>query len=699
MTASGSAPASPDEAAAVRNEVSGGTQGTVLMGRDFQLTAPRPEPVAGPLVSLPPRPQPLAGREDLLATLHDRLTGGERPWPRIVALHGMGGAGKTSLAAEYAHRHQAGARVAWHFPAEDVTVLRAEFCRLAALLGAFTGLLDPRDPVASVHAVLADSPLPWLLVFDNAPDPASVRAFLPGVGHGQVLITSQHGLWPSGQGIEVQPLEIAVAAAFLASESGDLDQAAAHDLAAEAGGLPLALAHAVAYMLATGTSLAGYLKLFRRRRAEILARGDDSSGHPADVAATLGLALSRLEASAPASAALLRLLACLAPEPVPVSLVLADRGISPDLDPGVAAALGPILGDELAAGTAVGALRRYSLIAPAGGTMVLVHRLVQAVTLDQLPAGLAGAWRAAAAVLVEAAIPADPASPATWPAGMVLLPHALAVLELTSIGMFRVATSLGCSGGYAAARNLFRRIEQAYEDAGAYGPEHPQTLAVRGNLARWTGQAGDAAAARDLYAALLPDLERVSGAEHPETLTARGNLARWTGQAGDAAAARDLYAALLPLRERVSGAEHPLTVTARANLARWTGQAGDPVAARDLYAVLLPITERVSGAEHPDTLTDRANLARWTGDAGDPAAARDQFAALLPILERVLGPEHPLTLTARANLARWTGEAGNPAAARDQFAALLPVRERVSGSGHPDTQAARANLARWTRHP
>jgi hypothetical protein len=57
--------------------------------------------------------------------------------------------------------------------------------------------------------------------------------------------------------------------------------------------------------------------------------------------------------------------------------------------------------------------------------------------------------------------------------------------------------------------------------------------------------------------ALLPVRERVSGPEHPDTLTDRGNLAGWTGEAGDAAGARDQYAAQLPVRERVSGPEHP----------------------------------------------------------------------------------------------------------------------------------------------
>src|ERR1700750_3284599 len=47
-------------------------------------------------------------------------------------------------------------------------------------------------------------------------------------------------------------------------------------------------------------------------QADLLARGE-VSGHPADVAATLGLALSRLAEENPAAAGLMRLLAFLAP--------------------------------------------------------------------------------------------------------------------------------------------------------------------------------------------------------------------------------------------------------------------------------------------------------------------------------------------------------------------------------------------------
>ena len=68
----------------------------------------------------------------------------------------------------------------------------------------------------------------------------------------------------------------------------------------------------------------------------------------------------------------------------------------------------PLLEDPLAAGDAIAALRRYSLVTPAADGSVSVHRLVQAVTADQMPAELAGAWRQAAAAVIEAAIPGDP---------------------------------------------------------------------------------------------------------------------------------------------------------------------------------------------------------------------------------------------------------------------------------------------------
>jgi hypothetical protein len=397
--------------------------------------------VTGKPVRLADPPPLLAGREDLLAELETRLTGGDGSWPRTVALSGLGGAGKTSVALAYAHRHLADVGVAWRLAAEDPTVLEAGFAELAAQLGARDDA-DARDPVASVHGTLAAFPQPWLLIFDNAPDRAAVERFLPPAGRGRVLLTSRNPNWPLGQVLDVQVLGTEVAAGFLVSRTGDRDRQAAIELAVELGGLPLALEQAAAYIQASGGSLADYLESFRQRRPEMLARGEPT-GYDSTVAATWALAFGSLEQSATQAAGLLRLLAFCAPEAVPLYLLLhRRRGPAKGLHRQVAKVL-QRLEDPLAASDAIAALRRYSLVITAGDGSVLVHRLVQAVTADQMPPKLRGAWQAAAAALIEAAIPANPSLPESWPACAALLPHAQAALRYDSYGMGQLANYLG----------------------------------------------------------------------------------------------------------------------------------------------------------------------------------------------------------------------------------------------------------------
>jgi Tetratricopeptide repeat len=723
-----------------------------------QLAYQQASPV-GPPVRLPPRLVPLAGREELLAELDARLSGDGSPEPRIVVLYGLGGAGKSSVAVEYAYRHLAEVRLAWQFAAADPAVLAAEFGELAAQLGV-RDFLDTRDWVATVHGVLAQYPARWLLVFDNATDTASVAEFLPPAGLGRVLVTSQNPAWQTGQTLEVPVLRPEVAADFLIQRTGDPDRQAAEDLAEELDGLPLALAQAAAYMQATGDKLAEYLESFRQRRADMLARGA-SIRHGKTVASTWALAFGRLQKDTPEAVALLRLMAFCAPEEIPLRLLLQPR---PELSELLGQEVAPLLADQLTAKDAIAALSRYSLVTHAGRGLVSVHRLVQAVTADQMPAELADQWQQAAAALIEAAIPKDSRQPQTWPVFRLLLPHAEKALAPSSSGMERIASYLGNSGSYAAATDLQQRVLGAREEK--LGPDDPDTLTARHNLARWTGRAGDAAEARDqdeallpviervlgpedpdtlavradiahwtrmtrgraraadqggeggeggegpatlrgpgrrraryatLYAGLLPEFEQILGPEHPDTLAVRAGLAWSTGEAGNPVEARDQLAALLPVIERVLGPEHPLTLDARAEIARRPGRGAREAA--DLYAGVLPEFERILGPEHPDTLAVRAGLAWSTGEAGNPVEARDQFAALLPVVKEVIGPEHPLTLDARAGLARWTGSkrgVGDAAGARDQFADLLPVYERILGPEHPETLRIRHSVARWT---
>ncbi|MGX1887791.1 FxSxx-COOH system tetratricopeptide repeat protein [Streptomyces sp. NPDC055287] len=685
-------------------------------------------------VRLAPRPARLVGREELLTVMEERLTS-PGPRPRLLALHGLGGVGKTSLALEYAHRHESEYGLIWQLPAEDPTVLSASCGRLARLLGA-RDLVDSADPVDQVHAALAVRTDRWLLLFDNVTDADALRELVPPAGDGHVLITSRSAHWPDNLDLSVPLLDPEVAARYLMTRTGDEDQDAAAELAGELGALPLALEQAASYIRENSETLHQYLAEFREHRPELLARGE-SWGHTSPVASTWELSFQRLQDSAPAAITLLRLLACCAPEAIPIKVLVATRDEVPAIDDAeVSALVASLLHDPFAVTDAMRSLRRYSLISsPTRGT-VAVHRLVQAVTLDRLPATRARAWREATAMLVEIALPDEPHRPQTWPTYAALVPHARAVLAPGRPGARSLVAYLGASGDYqtarivqqevhadalrqlgpehpetlaaravlatwtgmagnpGAAREVLAELAPVYERA--LGSEDPRTLTVAAQLADWTGQSGDWPRARDLCAALLPVLRRVLGEEHPDTLTVWADLGFWTGQAGNAAAACAHYAELLPIRERVLGPEHPDVLSARDQYARWIGQTGDAAGARDLCLDILVGHERFYGAEHHSTLWARSTLAWWTGMAGDAEGARDRYTGLLEVRERVSGPEHPATLNARGNLAWWMAQAGDAAGARDQFAALLPVHLRILGPDHPETLLDRKNLAHYT---
>ena len=642
----------------------------------------------------------VVGREGLLAQIHADLTSARRSAGRPVwrVLTGLGGVGKTSVARAYADRYQDRYGLVWWVAAENPDAVAGEFRGLLELL-APQEVNQVADPVAAVHAILASRADQWLLVLDNVADPTAVRELLPAAGDGDVLVTSRWGAWPRArQVLTVPPLAADDAISLLVVLSGDNDPDTAGRLATELGGLPLALAQAGSYIRQTpGLTLADYLSLYRRHRSQVLAEGR-LPDYDATVATTWRLAVGQLPADA---RALLNVLCWYAPDFIPVTDLFTANVDTDDL-PEQTAGLASLLADDFARNRSFAILLGYSLLSEAGGGAVDVHRLVQAVTADQLTnAAASGPWIEAARVLLDAVLPTGPATAAKQRTWLRLQTHATALLDhlppdhpTTLAARHRLAYWTGEAGDVVAARDLFAGLLK--DRVRVLGPDHPHTLATRRDLAYWTGRAGNVVAARDLFAALLEDRTRVLGPDHLDTLAARHELAYWTGEAGDVVAARDLFAGLLKDRVRVLGPDHPHSLATRHEFARLTGEAGDATAAWDLFAGLLKDRVRVLGPDHPHTLTTRHELARWTGEAGNATAARDLFAALLEDRARILGPDSFRTLVTRHRLARWTGEAGNAAAARDLLAGLYDDTMRALGPDHPHTLATRHELAHWT---
>ena len=106
------------------------------------------------------------------------------------------------------------------------------------------------------------------------------------------------------------------------------------------------------------------------------------------------------------------------------------------------------------------------------------------------------------------------------------------------------------------------------------GPNHPDTLASRNNLAGAYRSVGGLERAIPLYERTLTDTEHTLGPNHPQTLALRNNLAGAYRSAGNLDRAIPLFEQTLTDRERILGPNHPQTLASRNNLAHAYLQAG-----------------------------------------------------------------------------------------------------------------------------
>ncbi|MFF5447549.1 tetratricopeptide repeat protein [Streptomyces sp. NPDC012888] len=658
-------------------------------------------------------------------------------------LTGMGGVGKTQLAADYA-------RAAWDDGGLDVLVWVTASAQSPVVSGyAQAGIelcgAHPDDPDQAAKEFLAwlapkpgQRPCRWLIVLDDVADPSDLivhpddpgnrySLWPPASPHGRVLLTTRRrdaALFGQGRlRIEVGLFTADESVAYLTAslnaqgriEPADQLTALARDL----GHLPLALAQAAAYLIDSAETAATYRDLLADRATKLTDLAPEAlpDEQAAALAAAWSLSIDRADTLRPAGLArpMLELAALLDANGIPQDVLTGRRARThlaahrttagpgrawrPKWWPGRRQRPAAPVTPEEAFG-ALRALDRLSLINHTPGAphqAVRVHQLIQRATRDTLtPDQHDHAARAAADALMAA-----------WPAVErdtdlaqslrtntdALIRHAADALYRPGVHavLYRLGRSLGESGQVTAAIDYFQDL--ATTTGSRLGPDHPNMLTARNNLAGWRGEAGDAAGAAQAFTDLLVDQVRVLGPDNPDTLTTRNNLATMRGEAGDAAGAAQAFADLLADQMRVLGPDHPYTLTTRNNLAIWRGRAGDAAGAAQAFADLLADLVRVLGPDHPNTLSTRINLASWQGEAGDAAGAVQAFTDLLADQVQVLGPDHPHTLTTRNNLASWQGQAGDPAGAVQAFTDLLADQVQVLGPDHPHTLATRNNLA------
>ena len=536
------------------------------------LTTTDEQLVVGDIPAPPPGLQP---RPALLAQLN---RASQKP---PVVLTGIWGAGKTQLAATYARARLADRwrLIAW-INARNSETLVAGLAAVAeaAGLSAVGSRPGPADAGQAVREWLEADGSFRLLVFDDVEDPGLLQPFVPAAGEARVLITSaRDSIAELGTSVPVGVFSAEEALALLGGRTGLADEDGALAVAVQLGYLPLALDQAAGMIAKQHVGYAAYLAKLRALSAEDhLVREDEEEPSPHGVAEAVLLAMeaASLADRLGVSIAVMELVAMLSPAVVHRDLLHS------------AGQAGTLLGGGRRVGAsmvdqALERLNERSLLGfSLDGQAVSVHRLAARV----IRAGLAQQERL----------------------GPVARTAAFAVVGSVA--------ALAEHPDHAAVMDMLAQVAALAENAGTgvddAGEQVPTMLTRLRSLAlNHLVELGDAMPhAIAIGEPLTADLDRLLGPDDPDTIRARNDLARAYRETGRVADAVPLVEQVLAARERLFGADDPRTLASRNNLAsayRATGRAADAI---PLFEENLAACERLFGADHPRTLASRHSL-------------------------------------------------------------------------------------------
>jgi TIR domain-containing protein len=410
------------------------------------------------------------GRESLLAHIDRVLDWGGR----VVTLQGVGGAGKTQLAAEYARRHlDHYDLVAW-VNAETRESLIAGVAALAPALEVPDDL-EPFSAAEAVVTALHHATWPWLIVFDNANYADEVGRFLPQSDYGHVIITCRSaGPDALGTTLDVE-LSHAEAIELLRDHAPTGSERDAASLAAQLGNLPLAVRMAGAYLADQAISLPTYEARLRTWPEGI---DGDATDHRHSLSTTVQRIREDLVKECAVADQLLQLCAFLGSKSVPIVL-FTDHPTALPTD------LGRVFAEESSFARTVDALSSRSL-AQNSRDGLTVHRLVaatvRAVLSDDERDWAVETDRELLYQHLVAKIADTSESPTAWAA---LLPHVLAATahaaphigekDRTSWLLEWASTYLRTHNEPGTAYGLLERAFNINEEA--FGPDTPQRTA------------------------------------------------------------------------------------------------------------------------------------------------------------------------------------------------------------------------------
>ncbi len=638
------------------------------------------------------------GREVLLEKIRTQLIEHHR-----AAVSGLGGAGKTQTAIEYAVRHRAEYPdgVFW-INAENLGVLTSGFVEIAKALR--LSVASSNDQESIVQAVLEwfNGTGHWLLILDNVADRRDIGPFVPQRGKGDVLLTSREtvfqelGIARALHAVELDPDE---ALRFLAVRVGrrelePAERVAALDLAGELGNLPLALEQAAAYITENDASFGDYVRSFRKRRVTLLEKASGLMSRDT-VAVTWAANFEAVGLDSPAAADVLRLSAFLASDAIPFEIF--ERGAS-ILGPSIATALSD--SDAIATAELLRPLARYSLIkSDLRSRTFRIHRLVQEIVRSGIDPGERKVYIGRAVAAIDAAFPET--NYANWSACEALVAHLFAIDEwliADDVGGGPAARAFSAMGDYLNQRGRYAEAKQTLERAlalgeRALGADDPDLATTLGLFARVYENLAMYPEAIALEERALKIREHALGPEHFSvgmSLNGMANCYVYQGRYDDAEA---LYERSLAILERALGPDAPRVATALNNLGNIHIFQGRYAKARPLYERAIAVAERSRGPNDPRVAESINNLGDVNFYLGNYRDAEALYERALSIFERALGPDHQRVGYSLVGLGNALAKQGRYGDAEPLYVRSVAVREHALGKDHPQVATSLAALA------
>ncbi|MDQ6645354.1 MAG: serine/threonine-protein kinase, partial [Chloroflexota bacterium] len=513
------------------------------------------------------------GREDVLKRLHEELRQNKKA-ALTQAITGLGGIGKTQTVVEYAYRYRQYYKTILWVNADSLDHLLSNFAALAEPLNLPEKSIQDQSKVAKAVTRWLETHSAWLLIFDNFEDPEMVRDFLPLTTDGHILLTTRaQAIHTIAQAIELDKMTADEGALLLLRRARIIepratleygttrDRTTARAISELLDGLPLALDQAGAYIEGTECSLSDYLHLYELRHAKLLqerGRFAPRDNHPDSVAATLSLSFEKALQADPAAADLLRLCAFLHPDAIPEEIIT-------DGAPDLGRALRSTATDQFKLDTAIGTLRKYSLLRRNSELHTLtIHRLVQTILKERMNKKVQLQWAERAVRAVNCAFP--DVEPSNWQRCQRLLSHAqicTTLIQQDQMTFPEAARLLHQTGYYLSKRAQYSQAEAFLQQTlklreRTLGPDHLLVASTYDALAEvYLGQ-GRYSLSEATYQQALAIREKVLGPDHLDVVICLNNIAglSYFVHGADYDRSEQLLQRALAILEKARGPEH-----------------------------------------------------------------------------------------------------------------------------------------------